>query len=159
MIDFEAKYGPILLACVSASDPTKVYHVRWKNGSYSCNCKGWVFSKNRKANGDKQCKHTIRAEQMLLIKSFAKDGYANAIDTVAERSTKKSKSEKTSPKYAQLDPLLACLGSLRFQVTDSMKSQMMTVIESFAPQPQPQPQPPTQLITMIGGVRSIVFDD
>ena len=54
-----AKYGPIVLECNSKSQPDKTYFVRCKDGVHSCNCKSWVFNRDK----PKRCKHTDRAQQ------------------------------------------------------------------------------------------------
>jgi len=54
-----AKYGPIVLECNSKSEPDKTHFVRCKDGCYSCNCKAWIFSRDK----PKRCKHTDRAQQ------------------------------------------------------------------------------------------------
>lgn len=54
-----AKYGPIVLECNSRSEPDKTHFVRCKDGVYSCNCKGWIFNREK----PKRCKHTDRAQQ------------------------------------------------------------------------------------------------
>ena len=63
----ESRYGPVVLECSSATDPTKKpYEVRRRDGHYTCNCKGWIFCKgqNLKHNGDKRCRHTDAAEKI-----------------------------------------------------------------------------------------------
>lgn len=44
-----AKYGPIVGRVASKSDPDKIYDIRDKRGTLSCNCKGFIFNK--------RCKH------------------------------------------------------------------------------------------------------
>lgn len=51
------KYGPIVMECLSRSEPDRTHYVRCKDGVYSCTCKGWVFNKDR----PKRCRHTDRA--------------------------------------------------------------------------------------------------
>lgn len=53
-----SKYGPIVMECLSKSDLDKTYYVRCKDGVYSCNCRGWIFNKDR----PKRCRHTDRAK-------------------------------------------------------------------------------------------------
>ena len=54
-----AKYGPIVLECNSKSEPDKTHFVRCKDGEYSCNCRGWIFNREK----PKRCKHTDRAQE------------------------------------------------------------------------------------------------
>ena len=57
------KYGPVVLECVSSSQPDKVYEVRCKDGHFSCNCKSWIFNKPTDG-GDKRCRHTEEAKRL-----------------------------------------------------------------------------------------------
>ena len=54
-----AKYGPIVLECISRSEPDKTHFVRCKDGVLSCNCRGWIFNRDK----PKRCKHTDRVKQ------------------------------------------------------------------------------------------------
>jgi len=54
----EERYGPVVLECFSRSDPDKdPYRVRCKDGLFTCNCKGWIFNRDR----PKRCRHTDEA--------------------------------------------------------------------------------------------------
>jgi hypothetical protein len=52
------RYGPIVMECLSKSEPDKTHYVRCKDGVYSCTCRGWIFNKDR----PKRCRHTDRAK-------------------------------------------------------------------------------------------------
>jgi hypothetical protein len=55
----EARYGPIVAIVNSRTEPDKRYEVRQKNGTLSCQCPGWRFSKSL----PRACRHT-RATQL-----------------------------------------------------------------------------------------------
>lgn len=50
----DERYGPVVAVVNSRSDPDKMYSVRSKDGTFSCNCKGWVFNREK----PKRCRHT-----------------------------------------------------------------------------------------------------
>ena len=56
-----AKYGPIVLECNSKSEPDKTHFVRCKDGVFSCNCRGWIFNREK----PKRCKHTDRRSKRI----------------------------------------------------------------------------------------------
>lgn len=129
------KYGPVVAELVSRTDPSKTYNVRSKDGHLSCNCKGWIFSKNLKPNGDRRCKHTIAYES------------ANGSPTPIVKPVVKQK------EYSLLDKLISCLPSyvvtatLRLEFEKILKESSVSIIE------------PTITVIPMSGVRRIVFDD
>lgn len=57
--DKVARYGLVVCRVNSKSDPGKKYAVRQKEGSLSCNCKGWIFNRAT----PKRCRHTDAVPQ------------------------------------------------------------------------------------------------
>ena len=64
-MDKVARYGPVVQRFNSASQPDKIYDVRCLDGVYTCNCKGWIFNRDR----PKHCRHTDYLQADRAFKS------------------------------------------------------------------------------------------
>ncbi len=67
--DIERRYGPVVATVNSRSAPDQCYQVRNKNNILSCNCKGFIFSRDR----PKRCRHTDVVARNLSAESQSKD--------------------------------------------------------------------------------------
>lgn len=159
----ELKYGPVVLECVSRSEPTREpYRVRFLDGHYSCNCKGWIFSKDRRPNGDRCCKHTIAAERLEITteskgRTFNTDpwdeqAYAG-FKTILNRPQTTAPAPVNRPSVL-LASLLGCLGPLRSRVTVGMQNEMQKILDSNVPARKSGP-----VFVASNQPRRIVFDD
>ena len=52
--DKVTRYGVVVGKFNSITQPDKIHHVRYKDGVYSCSCKGWIFNREK----PKRCRHT-----------------------------------------------------------------------------------------------------
>ncbi len=146
----EERYGPVVLEAVSKSDPGREpYRVRCLNGHYSCNCKGWIFSKDRLPNGDKQCTHTKRARVEGLQAPGIPIPSTGNIMTVPQATPQ--------PELPLLDQLLACFpAALLRQVTTNIRAQMEAVLTARTVL---KPASASTSASPPSRVRRIVFDD
>lgn len=54
-------YGYVVERFPSQTTPGVTYEVRYNQGRYSCNCKGWAI---KRAGRERECRHTRYAKAM-----------------------------------------------------------------------------------------------
>ena len=86
----ELKYGPVVARVTSKSSPDKVYEVRRKDRVYSCNCKGWIFSKDQ----PRRCRHTDAALRMECYVAVEPTRRAAAVRRRAGVGEKKTRDQQ-----------------------------------------------------------------
>ena len=127
------KYGPIVARFNSTRDEKTIYEVRFRDGKYHCQCKGWIFHK--------ECRHTRHCErngteepaskvdvhlqfERFVIDHLLKEGRVNATPAAKER-------------------MAACLA----QYIEDWKAET------------PDKKPAAKQVVKLGGVRLITLDD
>lgn len=85
--DKDLRYGPVVLRSESDSSLGTFYETRYKDGDYSCNCRGWA---NRRT-----CKHVEHCRSNDLTEPLAKAKEA------APKKVEKKRSEVYERKLAE----------------------------------------------------------
>lgn len=161
----DLKYGPVVLECVSKSNPSREpYRVRCLEGFYSCNCKGWIFNRDR----PKHCKHTDKAQQ--LDKEWNEILRGERTETTTRLTTainddRKSSLKQAGPVKLGLESVIAqaILVKLEGQylrgnhlslIAEIIRQHLPTVAELAKPINKV-----SETLVTVAKVRRIVFDD
>lgn len=159
--DKDARYGPIVMYAKSKSEPDQApYEVRSKGGVYSCNCKGWIFNRDK----PKHCRHTDEARRFASSVQRVRDIVANGKQTKPQPQV-----QVLDPREQWADRLVQELVEIAFgyakaKVIGTLTRARMTkhLLTALGGQPvavKPVVQPQEEVCELLGGVRVITFDD
>lgn len=124
------RYGPVVARVNSSRDLKKVYEVRFRDGRYSCNCKGWIFSKD--------CRHTKHCQ--------------------AERITTEALEQASlAVEYRIVDTMV---GEAGIRVGEKARKKMAEVLAGYLIASMPPRAPLVGVALFgVGGPRLITLDD
>jgi len=146
--DKDQRYGPVVAEVGSAREPDVTYQVRRKNGNLTCNCKSWIFNKDK----PKRCRHTD---------AFTIDELKKGQQVLRETWSEKSK-ELASGNGKATDLALLVVERMKVVVGLVLTKQQMELMAGVL-RPHltlaPASVPTTSNDITIGGVRRIILED
>ena len=157
--DKVARYGPVVQRFNSASLPDIIYDVRYLSGVYTCNCKGWIFNRDK----PKHCRHTdyLQADKSFKSEKIQTDW--------ASLKSEKIESQRSPVWLTCEEMLLAGLEGIGMEVNarrvrssvdhHSAVDDMLVVLQRHLDGQGYQPQAePSDFSDAFGGTRLITLD-
>lgn len=152
--DKDARYGPVVLWCKSKSKPDQApYEVRMKNGVHSCNCKSWIFNRDK----PKHCRHTDEARRLQRIPIM--DVKPVQVKPQVQVDPREVWADRLAQELVEI-----AIGYAKAKVIGTLTRARMTkhLLTALGGQPtavKPVVQPQEEVCELLGGVRVITFDD